>query len=204
MRSMDSQWLHQQFLLNPERSKSELAQFLGLEPSAVSKMLKNRRQIKAREYMLMRKFFGLPVESGNDTPGNRHYILDEMAGGKNAMQDKGDEPAQWQIPASILSKRTKAQPEQIKVIAVEDNMMKPDYNLGEFVMVDLSDKKPAPPGVFLVTDGFGHMLRHCSYIPRSEPPKIKVSANDADFHAQILREGEFEILARVIAKLQWT
>lgn len=81
--------------------------------------------------------------------------------------------------------------------------MEPDFKRGEHVLVNLSDKKPSPPGTFVVSDGFGYLVRQCEVIPGSKPVDIKVSALNSSFNPQKLRLSEFEIIGRVIAKLQW-
>ena len=74
---MDSQWLNRQFELYPTKTKARLADVLGLEPPAVSKILKGMRQIKAKEYALMRQYFGLSLE--DDTVVNRVTLSDSLA-----------------------------------------------------------------------------------------------------------------------------
>ena len=81
--------------------------------------------------------------------------------------------------------------------------MEPEFKLNQHVLVDLEDKKPSPPGAFIVSDGFGCMVRNCAFVPQSKPPKIKIAAANEGFQPQIPEEGNFVIIGRVIAKLQW-
>ena len=81
--------------------------------------------------------------------------------------------------------------------------MEPDYKRGEHVLIDMSDKKPSPPGAFIISDGFGVMLRNCEFVPHSNPPEIRISASKPSFQTQALRRDDFDIIGRVIAKLQW-
>ncbi len=78
----------------------------------------------------------------------------------------------WVLPANILNARTQASPDKIKIFQVRERAMEPDFKEGEYVLVDLSDTKPSPPGVFLVSDGFGHMLRNCAFVPKSSPAAV--------------------------------
>lgn len=200
---MDSQWLITQFALNPAKTKAGLAQALGLEPPAISKILKGMRQIKAQEYAAMRHYFGLTHDGESATrPHKDSYILTTLGSGES-LQDAG--PAnitEWIIPSNILSGRTKAPSDQIKIFEVRENTMEPDFRRGEHVLIDLSDKRPSPPGVFVVSDGFGHLIRQCEFLPGVQPPEIKVSAKDKSFQPQILKSDEFKVVGRIIAKLQ--
>ncbi len=202
---MNSQWLKAQFKLNPDRSKAGLAKAISLEPPAISKILKGSRQIKAHEYVSMRRYFGLPIDGekslGKDSDG---YVLTPLSAHDELKdQSKDEDGSEWVIPADILGQRTQAPPDQVKIFQIQENTMEPEFRHGEHVVIDTSDTTPSPPGVFIVSDGFGYLIRQCEYMPQSNPPEIKVSAKDKSFHPQILKKGEFKIIGRVIAKLQW-
>ncbi len=198
---MDSQWLKAQFELNPDKTKSGLADILGLEAPAISKILKGTRQIKAQEYLTMRKYFDLPIDGERATSNENAYKIEPLDQGGFQDNKRGD-GGDWVIPAEIISSRTKASPDKIKIYQVRENMMEPDFKRGEHVLIDMSDKHPSPPGVFVVSDGFGHMIRHCEFIPKSSPPEIRISATQSGFTPQSLKKDDFEIIGRVIAKLQ--
>lgn len=202
---MDSQWLKQQFERNPDKTKAGLARALNLEPPAVSKILNNTRQIKAPEYNTMRRYFGLPVDGEHAVHAMENtYRLDTLAGNQNLQEDVQGAPADsWVIPAEILNQRTQAPPNKIKIFKVQEQLMEPEYRHGEHVLVDLSDQTPTPPGAFIVSDGFGYMLRFCEFVVNSEPPEIKISASNSAFQTQTLTFDDFDIVGRVIAKLQW-
>lgn len=210
---MDSQWLNTQFRLNPEKTKAGLAKALNLDAPAISKILAGTRQIKAHEYIGMRKFFGLPVDGEYAASGDRtkSYVLaplseDEEQEKKHTGQALYDAPApedNWVMPASLFKSRTVAGPEQIRIFSVQENAMAPDFMPGEPVLVDLSDTKPSPPGVFLVSDGMAHIIRQISYVPHSDPPEIKLSAASPKYEPYTLSLKRTKIIGRVIAKLQW-
>ncbi len=203
---MNSQWLKEQFECNPDKSKAGLARILKLEPPAISKILNGTRQIKAQEYNLMRQYFGLPIDGQNTSslPENS-YRLDTLESGEQALAEPQTAMSEhsWVIPADILSARTQSPPEKIKIFNVQESFMEPDFRRGEHVLIDQSDKAPSPPGTFIISDGFGVMLRHCEYVPNSNPVEIRISAASQTFQTQVLQEQDFEILGRAIAKLQW-
>ena len=78
------------------------------------------------------------------------------------------------------------------------NMMR-----GGAVLVDLSDTKPSPPGVFLVSDGVGHILRHCEIVAQKQPVQVRLSANNRNYEAYTAALDKAGLIGRVIAKLQW-
>ncbi|MGQ0527007.1 MAG: S24 family peptidase [Alphaproteobacteria bacterium] len=199
---MDSQWLKAQFKAHPGKSKAGLAATLGLEPPAISKILNGARQIKAQEYHGMRQYFGLPTDGQKAVSGNG-YVIPPLTLEQSFQEFREKRDSDWVIPADILHARTRTPPEKIRIFEVRERVMEPDFRQGEFVIVDLSDRAPSPPGIFIISDGFGHMVRHCSYVPKSSPAKIRVAAAHASFETQTLQEHEFEITGRVIARLHW-
>ncbi|MCD8563061.1 MAG: XRE family transcriptional regulator [Alphaproteobacteria bacterium] len=196
---MDSQWLQTQFRLNPGKSKADLARVLGLEPPAISKILGGGRQIKAQEYALMRRFFGLPVDgevSLNTAPAGFSRELEEKADGNGFTYSTSYKPLPAR-PAENLS-------EKLRVFRVEEPVMEPDYFQGEHVLVDTTQKSLEPPGVFVICDGFTYMIRNCAYASHADKGKVQVSARKKDFQAQILEPNEFLVIGRVVAKILWT
>jgi transcriptional regulator with XRE-family HTH domain len=200
---MDSQWLKTQFAVHPDKTKADLAKALGLEAPAISKIIGGTRQIKAQEYLAMRRFFGLPVDGESATKSSgKLYTIAPLENRGIAEEAEHARDTEWIIPANILNTRTQAPQEKIKKFQVRENTMEPEFKQGEHVLVDLSDQNPSPPGVFIVSDGFGYMLRHCAYIPKTDPPEVKISAKSDGFLAQTLKLSDFTIIGRVIAKLQ--
>lgn len=201
-----SHWLKTQFIAQPDKAKADLARMLGLEPPAISKILNGSRQIKAQEYITMRQFFGLPVDGEKAARAdNGAYVLEALQP-EGALFDGAQAttgPSQWQIPADILSQRTQAPPDKIRIFKIEEPLMEPDFCRDEHVLVDLSDLAPSPAGAFVVSDGFSYMVRNCEIIAGSNPVDVKITTLKKSFQPQILRLDDFQIIGRVMAKLQW-
>ncbi len=197
---MDSLWLQTQFRLNPEKSKADLADALGLDRPAVSKILAGTRQIKAAEYAAMRRFFGLPVDGERAAKGGSTVTLQPLTAG---MSDNPTSEDGWVMPASVLAQRTRGKPENIRIFTVQERAMAPELLPGETVLVDLSDVTPSPPGIFVVADGLGHIIRRCAHVPQSNPPQIRITAVDAQYESHTTDLARAGIVGRVIAKLQW-
>ena len=147
----------------------------------------------------MREFFGMGGDLSH-LKKSEAYILEPL---KSGMSEQESYDGEWSIPASILNQRTKAQPDQVKIFLIEENVMEPNLKKGEHVIVDLSDTKPSPPGIFVISDGFGFMARHCAFKHGSAPPEVKISAMQKNFEPQTLAREDITILGRVIAKMQW-
>ncbi|HQX26403.1 MAG TPA: hypothetical protein PKX38_00540 [Alphaproteobacteria bacterium] len=196
---MDSQWLKTQFAANPDKSKAGLAAAIGLEPPAISKILNGSRQIKAQEYLLMREYFGLPVDG--HSAARKTYTV-KVHDGQDGLYDGSAPPAEWAIPSTIAAHAPGENGKTTRVFQVRENLMEPEFKRGEHVLVDISDRKPSPPGAFIISDGFSNMMRFCEYAPKSNDGEIRISARQNGFQPQVLKPGDFIVIGRVIAKLQ--
>lgn len=197
--SMDATWLKTQFQMNPDHSRADLARALNLDPPAISKILSGTRQIKAHEYITMRRFFGLPVD-GQKAVEQGGYRLQTLSQGLSERSINDDQDS-WIMPARLLESKTRSAPDKIRIFTVRDNSMEPDFMIGSQVLVDLSDVTPSPPGVFVLSDGIGHVLRQCDVIPGETPLQINVSSRGGvSFQLTSARAG---IIGRVIARLDW-
>lgn len=203
---MDRDWLKAQFRLNPDKTKAGLAKALGLEPPAISKILSGQRQIKAGEYVGMRRFFGYPEENperGRAPASPHNYTLKPLPSGFGEKKTETGSDDAWVMPASVISKKTSSSPDQIRIFSIQENAMVPDFMPGEQVLVDLSRTSPSPAGVFVVSDGMSHIVRQCEYVPHSDPPEVRFSARNSKYEAYTLPLEKAQIIGRVIAKLEW-
>jgi hypothetical protein len=203
--AMDSEWLKLQFRLHPDKNKAGLADALGLGAPAVSKILSGGRQIKAAEYITMRRYFDLPVDGDKGVrPAMlpNHYVVAPMPAA--GMEEKETPPPEdsWTIPARLLKPHSVA-PDQVRIFTVQQADMAPDFLSGEHVLVNMADVTPSPPGAFLVSDGMGHIIRRCEYVPHSNPPLVKLSAASGMYDSHTLPLKDAGLVGRLIAKLQW-
>ncbi len=115
--------------------------------------------------------------------------------------DAGDT---WQVPSEFIRAQTTAGPADVRIIRIYGDSMAPMFQPGDRVLVDLSDTMPSPPGVFVLWDGLGIVVKRVEFIPYSEPKMVRlVSANQA-YESYERPLETIHINGRVIAKWQWT
>lgn len=121
-------------------------------------------------------------------------------------EPNGPEPvvAEWRMSTVMLRGQTTAVPEQIKIITVYGDSMVPDFLPGERVLVDLSDQIPSPPGVFVVWDGFGLVIKRLEMVPYSDPPMVKLKSANEAYDAYERPLSDVVVNGRVIGKWKWT
>lgn len=87
---------------------------------------------------------------------------------------------------------------RIRIIPVKGNSMEPKLWPGQRVMVDIEDKAPSPPGIFVVWDGLALVLKYVEVIPNSEPLRVRISSANTAFQAYERNVDEAHINGRVI------
>ncbi len=87
---------------------------------------------------------------------------------------------------------------RIRIIPVKGNSMEPRLWPGQRVMVDIEDKTPSPPGVFVVWDGLALVLKYVEVVPNSDPLKVRISSANKDFMAYERTLDEAHINGRVV------
>jgi len=87
---------------------------------------------------------------------------------------------------------------RIRILAVKGNSMEPKLWPGQRVMVDIEDKTPSPPGIFVVWDGLALVLKYVEVMPNSDPLKVRISSANKDFLAYERNLEEAYINGRVI------
>lgn len=81
---------------------------------------------------------------------------------------------------------------------VSSGDMVPDLREGDWVTVDVDDRIPSPPGVFLLwSDREGLLLRNVEVMPNSEPLMVRVSSAARSKSAEVILAADVCVEARV-------
>lgn len=126
------------------------------------------------------------------------------AAGDGSLHEIETVAATWRMPLEMLAAQTTAGPTALKVIRVYGDSMAPEFLPGERVLVDTSDRTPSPPGVFVLWDGFGLVLKRVELIPYSDPPTLRLTSANAHYGAYERPLAEVHVNGRVIGKWLWT
>ena len=77
----------------------------------------------------------------------------------------------WQIPSALIRGYSTAPATELRIITVMGDSMEPALQPGQRVLVDTGDRVPSPPGIFVVWDGLGLVVKRVQMLPHSEPPR---------------------------------
>jgi phage repressor protein C with HTH and peptisase S24 domain len=111
--------------------------------------------------------------------------------------------AEWHVPSGIVRGYSTAPQTELRIITVIGDSMEPSLQPGQRVLVDTGDRTPTPPGIFVVWDGLGLVVKRLQVLPHSEPPRVKISSDNAKYDAYERTLEEAYIQGRVIGQWRW-
>lgn len=145
--------------------------------------------------------------SGEEQPLRESAVIEEVdvriSSGDGALAESEDSSvvvAEWQMPAEFVRSHTSTPAERIKIVPVHGDSMSPDFLPGERIMVDTEDKRPSPPGVFIVWDGLGLVMKRVEVIPNSNPIMVRLIPRNPQYQTYERPLADVHINARVIGK----
>lgn len=110
----------------------------------------------------------------------------------------------WVIPQNVVDIATESPLSRVKIVRIKGDSMVPLFNPLDRVMVDTGDIEPSPPGVFVVWDGLGFVVKRVQVVPHSDPMTVKFTSDNPKYEPYERVLGEAYIQGRVIGKWQWT
>ncbi len=117
--------------------------------------------------------------------------------------------AEWGLPPSLLAD-LRAESEEVKIVEVSGDSGYDPSNPGapgsiypgDRVICIVTDRRPSPPGPFLVWDGIGLVVKLVEIVPRSDPPRIRLSSRNPNYSPYEATDGEAYILGRVKGRVE--
>jgi transcriptional regulator with XRE-family HTH domain len=109
----------------------------------------------------------------------------------------------WQIPTAIIRAYSTAPANELRIITVMGDSMEPALQPGQRILVDTGDKKPSPPGIFVVWDGLGLVVKRVQMLPHSEPVRVKITSDNPKYDPYERTLDEAYIQGRVIGQWRW-
>lgn len=105
----------------------------------------------------------------------------------------------WALPRFLVVDRLGVSPNQATVQEVVGDSMEPTLSSGDYVLIDLSDRRLGLPGVFAVWDGDALVCKRVERVPGTEPSEVRIKS-DNSLH------GEYRVpeeRVKVIGRVRW-
>jgi len=109
--------------------------------------------------------------------------------------------AEWQLPSEVVRYHSSAPASELRFITVLGDSMEPTLQPGQRVLVDTGDRTPTPPGIFVVWDGLGLVVKRVQALAHSDPMRVKITSDNPKYEGYERTLAEAYIQGRVIG--QW-
>lgn len=195
---------------------AQLAEKTGTTAQQIGRLEKGERKLTTDWMERLAKVFDvLPEDLMDSRHGERVVIPEIQIKSASRQGEKGQkstapnvaEPdnvlSEWSLPRQLLANQIGAE-STMRIIQVMGDSMIPEFNPGDRVMVNTADRMPSPPGVFVLWDGFGLIIKRCEMVPHSTPPRAILSSANNNYSTYEMDVQELQIQGRVVGKWQWT
>ena len=123
-------------------------------------------------------------------------VRPSMGGG--AIVDSEDRPGRdFHFRRAWIRDRLRAAPSMLRVMAVQGDSMMPTLNEGDVILVDMNQRNPVPPGVFVLHDGMGLVAKRLEHVPMSDPPRVRIISDNRQYSPYECTAEEVNIVGRV-------
>lgn len=104
----------------------------------------------------------------------------------------------WLFPEAMLRHELRARPGDLRVITIHGDSMEPLLSSGDRILVDLSQRVPAQPGIFVIWDGLGVVAKRVEHIPNADPPTLRILSVNPAYQSYERSAEEVNVIGRVI------
>ena len=108
-------------------------------------------------------------------------------------QEREDKP--FFFHRNWVKQKLNANPSDLRVVDVKGDSMSPTLSEGDTVLINLKENTPSPPGVFVLFDGFGLVLKRLELQPDGAVQILSDNLNYAP-HTRLL--SDINIIGRVV------
>lgn len=179
-----------------------IAQAIGRERTAATKMLSGARNMKAHEMAPLAELIAeYETDAGElgerPTTRVRSYVEVEVLPTYAGMGGGGtgdDDRAVALLPRDLVEDDLRAKPSDLLVINVRGNSMEPHFLHGDQIVIDKRDCSPVQPGPFALWDGDGYVLKNVER--RSK--RLRVFSSNSMFSDQDFDPEEVQIMGRPV------
>ena len=178
-----TQWAFKAFhemKMRQQITQKDLGAALGISQPQVARLLNGDRRITVSEIPTLEKFFNRkfnPEQSNLDLTLAPHkqevveylneYDVSVSAGGGSFIENENVK-AKWPFNPDYLAGYLGLNNAHLAIVEVAGDSMEPTLSTGDRVMVNMNDVSISQPGIFVVYDGYGTVIKRVERILGSE------------------------------------
>ena len=118
-------------------------------------------------------------------------------GGGAIVEDEGRPGRDYHFRRSWIRDKLRAAPSMLRVLQVEGDSMLPTLEDGDTVLVDMNQRSPNPPGIFVLHDGMGLVAKRLEHVPLSDPPRLRIISDNARYTPYECTAEEINVIGRI-------
>jgi phage repressor protein C with HTH and peptisase S24 domain len=135
-----------------------------------------------------------PVEEVALTEMPRGYFAVPVADARAGMGGPGaimsEQPIAYRYFPEEELRAMRVKPENLWAHRADGDSMAPDFQDGDLLIIDTSQKNPTPPRIFTIWDGFGLVTKYVERVIGADPPRVRLIASNPKFPMQELTIGD--------------
>lgn len=140
---------------------------------------------------------GQPLAANSNVSNVPEYQVHVSAGG-GALVAEENKRRDWPFASDYLQNELGLTRSKLAVVEVRGDSMEPTLSSGDRVLVNMSDRQVSQPGIFIIFDGDGTVVKRVEKIPGSSPQRI-VLISDNPLHGKYELDSEVvQIVGRVV------
>ena len=170
----------------PERLRHKLADFLGIAQEHLLPDHLRRGISGAHPRLEMTKAV--------------HFVDVAASAGAGTLVDAHDENnnQHWHLPKQWLHSIGNGQTDALKLLSVSGDSMAPKLLHGDIVMIDTAKRIASPPGIFVLHDGLGLVIKQIEPIPNTNPMTLQICSENPAYSTYERSTEEVHIIGRVV------
>ena len=103
------------------------------------------------------------------------------------------------LPIAAINRRAHPpKTDALRMISISGDSMVPLLEHDDTVMLDCSQTRPSPPGIFILDDGVGLVAKRIEIIPSTTPQMLRISSENSAYSSYQRRIDEVHIIGRVV------
>lgn len=183
-------------------SHDEIAEVIGKDRTAATKMLGGKRNVQVKELVPLQNLIAkYEQDAGEVEPIERSLyeeveVLPTFAGMGGGGTGEGDRRVAL-ISRALIRDELRAKPSDLLLIEVRGTSMQPLFEHGDQLLIDKRDRNPIQPGPFALFDGDAYLVKLVERAPGRRGWYRIWSANP-EFSEDFVEETETTIMGRPV------
>ena len=133
----------------------------------------------------------------NDFVAIQYAAARPSMGGGAIAEDEDRVGRDFHFRRAWIRDRLKAAPSLLRVMTVQGDSMIPTLVDGDVILVDMNQRNPIPPGIFVLHDGLGLVAKRLEHVPFSDPPRVRIISDNRQYSPYECTAEEVNIVGRV-------